>query len=313
MSNFVTVENLVETLAVRFAYGEAYKDRRISSSEVSRPGLILTGYKEFYPHERIQLIGRTEMSYLHSKTSIERQAIFQEMCGHQTPVIVISRNQRVPKELVAVAEYYRFPILVSSSKTSRVLANITNYLERRLAQRVSRHGVFVEVFGMGVMLTGASGVGKSETALELIQRGHRLVSDDRVELYQLDELTLMGEAPEILQNLIEIRGLGIIDVQTLYGVAAIRRELELELIIHLIRDDGTIEYDRLGSRQEYEEIFDCRIPKIQIPVQTGRSLSTIIESADMNFRAMRLGYDARGDFSRRLEALILANREVDDD
>ena len=166
---------------------------------------------------------------------------------------------------------------------------------------------------MGVLLVGASGVGKSETALELVQRGHRLVADDRVELYQIDELTLMGEAPEILQNLLEIRGLGIINVMTLFGVRSVSRKRRLDLIIDLRIDDGTIEYDRLGYDHEYEKIFEVNVPKIKIPVKLGRNLAVIIESAAMNFRASELGFDAKEEFTRRLDALILSNREVEHD
>ena len=161
---------------------------------------------------------------------------------------------------------------------------------------------------MGVLLTGGSGVGKSETALELVQRGHRLIADDRVELFMIDELTLVGEAPEILQNLLEIRGLGIIYVMSLYGVAAIRRSKRLELIINLVLDDGQTEYDRLGSQREYEQIFEVNVPRIRIPVKTGRNLSAIVESAAMNFRANQMGYDATTTFNRKLDALIKKNR-----
>ena len=309
MVKSVTVEELIQTLDINILHGEEFKTRKISSSEVSRPGLILTGYQDFYPHERIQLIGRTEISYINSKTSEERTNIFNMLCHEETPAVVLSRDIDVPIELLPIAEVLGIPILSSRSKTSRVLANLTNYLEAQLAERLSRHGVFVEVFGMGVLLTGASGVGKSETALELIQRGHRLIADDRVELYMLDELTLIGEAPEILQNLLEIRGLGIIDVMSLYGVAAIRRSQKLEVIIDLVIDDGTVEYDRLGSMREFEQIFEVQTPKIRIPVKTGRNLSAIVESAAMNFRANEMGYNAADAFNKKLDDLIMKNRE----
>lgn len=308
MTNTVTVQELVDTLAIKVAYGEEYKENKIYSSEVSRPGLILTGYKEYYPHERIQLIGRTEMSFLSTKTSEERANIFKLMCTEDTPAVVISREIDVPEELIPVADEHQVPILSARSKTSRVLANITNFLEGRLAERLSKHGVFLEVFGMGVLLVGASGVGKSETGLELIQRGHRLVADDRVELYQIDELTLVGEAPEILQNMIEIRGLGIIDVMSLYGVSAIRRSKRLELIINLVLDDGKVQYDRLGYDKDYEQIFEVSVPTIRIPVKTGRNLAAIVESAAMNFRATQMGYDAKVTFNNNLRALIQQNR-----
>lgn len=309
MTQAVTVRQMTETLDITVEYGEEFIDNKIYTSEVSRPGLVLAGYDDYYPHERIQLFGRTEMSYLQTKTREQREEIFQMLCRIDTPAIVIARELKIPEELIAIAQEFRVPILASRSRTSRVLANITNYLENHLAERLSKHGVLLEVFGMGVLLVGASGVGKSETALELIQRGHRLVADDRVELYQLDELNLFGEAPEILQNLLEIRGLGIIDVMSLYGVSAIRKKIKLELIINLILDDGSFHYDRLGFDQEYEEIFEVMIPKIRIPVKTGRSLSVIIESAAMNHRATLMGYDAREMFNQKLNRLIEKNRE----
>lgn len=308
MTNTVSVEELVATLDINIVYGEEFKENKIYSSEVSRPGLVLTGYKEYYPHERIQLIGRTEMSFIGAKTPEERKAIFGLMCTDETPAIVISREIEVPEELIPIAQGLGIPILSARSKTSRVLANITNFLEGRLAERLSKHGVFVEVFGMGVLLVGASGVGKSETGLELIQRGHRLIADDRVELYQIDELTLVGEAPDILQNMIEIRGLGIIDVMSLYGVSAIRRSKRLELIINLMLDDGKTQYDRLGYDKEYEQIFEVQVPSIRIPVKTGRNLAAIVESAAMNFRATQMGYDAKVTFNNNLRELIQKNR-----
>lgn len=308
MTNTVSVQELVDTLDINLEYGEEYKVNKIYSSEVSRPGLVLTGYKEYYPHERIQLIGRTEMSFLSEKTSEERSNIFSLMCTDETPAIVVSREIDIPEELIPVADSLGIPILSARSKTSRVLANITNFLEGKLAERLSKHGVFVEVFGMGVLLVGASGVGKSETGLELIQRGHRLIADDRVELYQIDELTLVGEAPDILQNMIEIRGLGIIDVMSLYGVSAIRRSKRLELIINLVLDDGQTQYDRLGYDKEYEQIFEVQVPSIRIPVKTGRNLAAIVESAAMNFRATQMGYDAKVTFNSKLRDLIQQNR-----
>lgn len=305
----VSVAELLEQLGLSVDYGEEYIDRLIYSSEVSRPGLVLIGYKDYFPHERIQLIGRTEMSYLETKTSEERLEIFYMMCTEDTPAVVVSRGMEIPEELIQVCQEFHIPLITSQSKTSRILSNIANFLESRLADRISMHGVFVEVFGMGVLLIGASGVGKSETGLELIQRGHRLIADDRVEFHQTDERTLIGEAPTILRNLIEIRGLGIIDVMHLYGVSAVRLSKRLELIIDLVVDDGTVEYDRLGFDQETQQIFNVKVPKVRIPVKIGRNLSTIIESAAMNHRATQMGYDAKTTFHQRLAELIQQNSE----
>ncbi|MBD3949890.1 HPr kinase/phosphorylase [Tuanshanicoccus lijuaniae] len=308
MNNTVTINEIVKTLNIEYLFGEAFGEREVSVSEVSRPGLVLNGYIEYYQSARIQLIGRTEMRFLLAQTSEERSIIFDRILQPETPAIIFTHSEPVPDEIFPIAERMQIPILGSRSKTSRVHANITNYLEGRLAERLSRHGVFVEVFGMGVLLIGSSGVGKSETALELVQRGHRLIADDRVELFMIDELTLIGEAPEILQNLLEIRGLGIIDVMNLYGVSAIRRSKRLELIIDLVLDDGTVEYDRLGSGRETEQIFDVLVPKVRIPVKTGRNLASVIESAAMNFRANSLGYNATEAFNKKLDALIRRNQ-----
>ncbi|MGY3814366.1 HPr(Ser) kinase/phosphatase [Globicatella sulfidifaciens] len=307
--NSVKVNEIVETLNVNFIFGEEFGDREVTISEVSRPGLILSGYSEFYHADRIQLIGRTESRFLNSKSSQERVNIFERMIQPNTPAVIFTHMEKVPEEIIPVATRVGMPILGAPSKTGRVHANLTNFLEGQLAERLSKHGVFVEVFGMGVMLVGSSGVGKSETALELVQRGHRLIADDRVELFMIDELTLVGEAPEILENLLEIRGLGIIDVMNLYGVSAIRRSKRLELIIDLVLDDGTVEYDRLGSKRETEQIFDVLVPKVRIPVKTGRNLAAIIESAAMNFRANSLGYNATEAFNRKLDELIRKNNQ----
>lgn len=305
----VTINDIVKTLNVHFIFGEEFGDREVTISEVSRPGLILTGYSEFYQSGRIQLIGRTESGFLASKSSEERTDIFSRMLQPETPAIIFTHLEQAPEEILPIAKRLGVPILGATSKTSRVHANLTNYLEGQLAERLSKHGVFLEVFGMGVMLVGSSGVGKSETALELVQRGHRLIADDRVELYMIDELTLVGEAPEILQNLLEIRGLGIIDVMNLYGVSAIRRSKRLELIIDLVLDDGTVEYDRLGSKRETEQIFEVLVPKVRIPVKTGRNLAAIIESAAMNYRANSLGFNATDAFNLKLDELIRKNNQ----
>ena len=308
MSSSVTVNELVKTLKIQYAFGEDYGSRQIYTSEVSRPGLALTGFVEDYPFERIQLIGRTELLYLASLPEEQRLLAYESLCNEETPAIIFARDMAVPEDIFAVADKYHVPLLVARSTTTRVLANLTNFLAGRLAERLAKLGVFVEVFGRAGRLPGGRGVGKSETALELVQRGHRLIADDRVELFMIDELTLVGEAPEILQNLLEIRGLGIIDVMSLYGVAAIRRSKRLELIINLVLDDGQTEYDRLGSQREYEQIFEVNVPRIRIPVKTGRNLSAIVESAAMNFRANQMGYDATTTFNRKLDALIKKNR-----
>ncbi|MGX7350094.1 HPr(Ser) kinase/phosphatase [Dolosicoccus paucivorans] len=309
MEPYVTVEEIVSMLDVDIAYGLDFKDREIDTSEISRPGIVLREDIRQYPKDRIQVLGYTEMSYIDLQTSEERLDIFRRICRRSTPAVVVSRGIEVPKELIQAAKEKEVPVLTARSRTTRVVANLTNFLESRLAERLSKHGVFIEIYGVGIMLVGGSGVGKSETALELIHRGHRLIADDRVDLYQIDELTLIGEAPDILRNLLEIRGLGIIDIQTLYGVASVRKTKRLELIVELVKDDGKTQYDRLGSAQETEQIFEVQVPKIRIPVKTGRNLAIIIEAAAANFRASAMGYDATKEFTQRLEKLIERNSQ----
>jgi|GEM_PF-102808 len=291
-------------------YGEEYLDRPIVTSEISRPGLELAGFLNFYPAERIQLLGRTETSFVASMDEGIRLEVMERLCKPETPCFIISRKLEPPKELVEAAAKAQIPILQATSKTTQVSSSVTNFLEGRLAERSSVHGVLLDVFGIGLLITGESGVGKSETALELVQKGHRLVADDRVELYQYDELTLIGEAPEILNNLIEIRGVGIVDVMTLFGAGAILDQKQVDLVVHLENWTPDKRYDRLGGYMENVELMGVEIPKIRIPVKTGRNVSIILEVACMNFRAKKMGFDATESFTNRLTQLIAENKEV---
>ena len=309
MKSIVTIEKLAEKLHLKQLYGLEYLEREITTSEISRPGLELAGYFNFYPSERIQLLGRTELSFAEQLSSRTRLKTMRRLCTPETPCFVISRKLLPPEELVQAAEEAKIPILQASSRTTHVSSSVTNYLESRLAPRMSMHGVLVDVYGIGMLITGESGVGKSETALELVQKGHRLVADDRVELYQHDELTLVGEAPEILNNLIEIRGIGIVDVMTLFGAGAILDTKQVDLLVHLENWTPDKQYDRLGRAVETTEVMGVSIPKMRIPVKTGRNVSIILEVAAMNFRAKKMGFDATKTFTERLEQLIAENSE----
>ena len=309
MKSIVTIEKLAEKLHLKPLYGLEYLDLEITTSEISRPGLELAGYFNFYPAERIQLLGRTELSFAEQLSSRTRLKTMRRLCTPETPCFVVSRKLLPPEELVQAAEEAKIPILQASSRTTHVSSSVTNYLESRLAERMSMHGVLVDVYGIGMLITGESGVGKSETALELVQKGHRLVADDRVELYQHDELTLVGEAPEILNNLIEIRGIGIVDVMTLFGAGAILDTKQVDLLVHLENWTPDKQYDRLGRAVETTEVMGVSIPKMRIPVKTGRNVSIILEVAAMNFRAKKMGFDATKTFTERLEQLIAENSE----
>lgn len=307
MGKSVTVKQLVDSLDLEVHNGEEFLDRKILTDDISRPGLELTGYFNYYPQERIQLFGRTEISFSEKMTSDERLIVMRRMCQSDTPAFLVSRGLLPPKELIQATTEKGIPLLSSLQSTTRLSSNVTNFLEAELAERISMHGVLVDIYGMGVMITGDSGVGKSETALELIKRGHRLVADDRIELYVIDDKKVVGEPPEILSHLMEIRGIGIIDVVNLFGVGSIRLSKVVNLVVNLELWDKEKTYDRLGSGEEKQRILEVDVPKISIPVRTGRNLAIIIESAAMNTRAKIMGYNATETFERNLEKLIKKN------
>lgn len=308
--NSVSVANLVEAINLTVYSGEEYlEEKQITTSDIYRPGLELTGYFEYYPEERIQLFGMTEVSYAHQLTKKDLQDVAEKLCAPKTPCLVIARDLKVPAELEKSAKANNIPILLSSLPTTRLSSKMTDYLEGKLAERRAMHGVLVDIYGLGVLITGDSGVGKSETALELIKRGHRLIADDRVEVWQQDEQTVVGEAPQILRHLLEIRGIGIIDVMNLFDAGAVRQDTDISLIVHLENWSKDKQFDRLGSGEQSQQIFDVSVPKITIPVKIGRNLAIIIEAAAMNFRAKTMGYDATKAFERNLNNLIKENSE----
>lgn len=311
MPNHVTVEELVDKVRLKVLQGDKYLDRPITTSDISRPALEFAGYFKHYPALRIQLLGITETSFAKDLAHEQLTKYMTKMCTPQTPCFVISTNLPVPKELQTAAEAANIPILGTHLTSSQILSNMTSYLLGRLAPRKSMHGVLVDINGVGVLITGDSGVGKSETALELVRRGHRLVADDRVEVYARDEQTLIGTAPAILKHLMEIRGIGIIDVSTLYGTGAIMPDDHIDLIVHLETWTPDAKFDRLGDRGDTQTIQGVIIPKVSVPVKTGRNLAIIIESAAMNYRAETMGYDATETFDRNLNQLIKENSARD--
>lgn len=309
----VEIKEIVNQLQLNVYSGEEFLNRTVSSSEISRPGLELTGYFNYYPHDRIQLFGRKEVTFIEKMTSEERYMIFKSLCRKDTPCIVIARGYKPPVEMVERANKAGIPIITSTISTSRLSGIISNFLEGELAERTSIHGVLVEVYGLGVLIQGHSGIGKSETGLELIKKGHRLIADDRVDIYQQDERTVIGEAPEILEHLMEIRGVGIVDIMNLFGASSVRNSSEISLVVNLQDWSKDNKYDRLGSATESIVLGNVPVPKITIPVSTGRNVAIIIEVAAMNFRARTMGYDATKKFENNLAQLIQTNSQGKDD
>lgn len=308
MSEVVKVSELAEALKLEIVSGDAISlSREIITGDISRPGLELTGYFSYYSHDRLQLFGSKEITFAQRMMPEERLMVIRKMCAPDTPGFIISRGLEVPEEMIQACLENSIAILRSPISTSRLQGELSSYLDGRLASRTSVHGVLVDVYGLGVLIQGDSGIGKSETALELIKRGHRLIADDRVDVYKQDELTLVGEPPKILQHLIEIRGIGIIDVMNLFGASAVRGSMQVQLTVYLEAWTKDKKYDRLGSEDTTVEIGGVEIPQIKIPVKTGRNVAIIIEVAAMNFRARTMGYDATKTFEDRLTQLIEEN------
>ena len=304
----VKVKDLLKMSRLSQEYGDkVLLEKEIKTSDISRPGLEMTGYFDFYTPERIQLIGMKEWSYLMKMSSHNRHQVLLKMFQPETPVVIIARNLEIPKEMIDAADEKQVAILRSKASTSRLSGEISSYLDSRLAERTSVHGVLMDIYGMGVLIQGDSGIGKSETGLELVKRGHRLVADDRVDIYAKDEVTLWGEPAEILRHLLEIRGVGIIDVMSLYGASAVKDSSQVQIAVYLENYDTQKTFDRLGNDTEELEVAGVRIPRIRIPGKTGRNISVVIEAAAMNYRAKQMGYDATKIFEERLTDLISRN------
>ncbi|OIJ21015.1 HPr kinase/phosphorylase [Anaerobacillus alkalidiazotrophicus] len=301
----VTVQNLIEKFKLELLSGEDGIHRPVTTSDISRPGMEMAGYFNYYPAKRIQLLGKTELTFFESLADEIKTERMEKLCTYDTPAIIISRQLEVPEQLITAAAEVGVPVLRSKMPTSRLISTLTNYLENELAQMTAVHGVLIDIYGLGVLITGSSGVGKSETALDLVRRGHRLVADDSVEIRQEHEGSLVGTSPELIRHLLEIRGLGIINVMTLFGAGSVRLYTPIHLIVNLELWDQKKAYDRLGLDEETMKIFDTRIPKLTVPVRPGRNLAVIIEVAAMNYRLKIMGINAAQQFSERLTGVIV--------
>jgi HPr kinase/phosphorylase len=300
----VRTKDIIEKFDLELISGEEGINRPITTSDISRPGMEIAGYFEYYPAERIQLLGKTELSFLEQLNHFDRVSRLERLCTDISPGIIITRELDIPQELIDACEREAVPLMRSKQKTTRFSSLLTNFLEGKLAPTTAVHGVLVDIYGVGVLITGKSGVGKSETALELVKRGHRLVADDCVEIRQEAEGMLVGNSPELIEHLLEIRGLGIINVMTLFGAGAVRSNKRITLVINLEIWDKNKQYDRLGLDEEKMKIIDTDITKLTVPVRPGRNLAVIIEVAAMNYRLKRMGMDAAKQFNARLHDVI---------
>ncbi len=297
----VSLEKIRQELSLEVVYLPQDGDQRqIISAEVNRPGLGLAGYFEYFDNTRIQVIGKGEYGYLEGLSPEQRAASVRALISHEPPLIVVARELEVLPELLEACREFSVPLFRSADTTSTFMAALIAFLNVQLAPRVTRHGVLVEVAGEGVLLVGDSGIGKSETAIELVKRGHRLIADDAVEIRRVSSKSLVGSAPENIRHYIELRGIGIVNVRRIFGMGAVKMTEKIDLAIQMEPWDNNKVYDRMGLENEYMNILGITVPMLTIPVKPGRNLAMIIEVAAMNNRQKKMGYNAAHELMQNL-------------
>ena len=276
-------------------------DKVVTVPEINRPALQLTGFFDHFDSERVQVIGHVEAAYMETLDEETRKDRYEQLMSYNIPCIVFCRSMMPDAQMIEAAREYQIPLLQTDKATSSFEAEIIRWMKVMLAPTISIHGVLVDVYGEGVLITGESGIGKSEAALELIKRGHRLVTDDVVEIRKVSDETLIGTAPEITRHFIELRGIGIIDVKTLFGVESVKETQGIDMVIHLEDWDKDKEYDRFGLEEEYTEILGNKVVCHNLPVRPGRNLAVIVESAAVNWRQKKMGYNAARELYNRVQ------------
>jgi len=297
----VPLSSIVREFGLEVVYQSTdYEKINITVEDVARPGLQLAGYFDHFEPMRLQVIGNVEVSYLQKLTDEERTISFDRLFSYKIPALLIARNIPPDAQCLEMAKKHNITLLRSREATSSIVSEIITYLKVALAPRITRHGVLVEVYGEGLLLIGDSGIGKSEAAVELLKRGHRLIADDAVEIHKVSSDTLMGTAPELIRNYIELRGIGIVNVAKLFGMGAVKSENEVNLVVNIVPWDAHAVYDRLGLEEQHMELLGVKIPMITIPITPGRNLAVILEVAAMNNRQKKMGYNAAVEFTERM-------------
>ncbi len=299
--NCVPLSKLVKEFQLEVAYAATdFSSIRLTVEDVARPGLQLAGYFDHYEPMRLQIMGNVEMSYLSKLTPTFRSTIYDRLFSYKFPALLIARNIQPHKEMLNMARKHNITILLSEEPTSAIISSIISYLRDALAPRITRHGVLVDVYGEGILLIGDSGIGKSEAAVELLKRGHRLIADDAVEIRRASTSSLVGTAPELIRNYIELRGIGIINVAKLFGMGAVKLENEINLVVNIVAWNNQQVYDRLGLEEQYTDILGVKVPMYTIPITPGRNLAVILEVAAMNNRQKKMGYNAAMEFTEQI-------------
>ena len=297
----VSLTRLVEEFRLEVAFAATdYHRVQLTVEDVARPGMQLAGYFDHYEPMRLQVMGNVEMSYMAKLDPEKRLATYDRLFSYKFPALLISRGLEPHPECLEMAKKHNVTVLRSQERTSAIVSTIITHLKTALAPRITRHGVLMEIYGEGILLIGDSGIGKSEAAVELLKRGHRLIADDAVEIRRIGTTSLIGTAPELIRNYIELRGIGIINVAKLFGMGAVKAENEINLVIQVVPWNKETEYDRLGLEDQHMEILGVKVPMHIIPVTPGRNLAVILEVAAMNNRQRRFGYNSALEFTEQI-------------
>ena len=307
----VHLTKIIEEFKMSVEYApENLDELLVVSDDVNRPGLQFAGFYDYFDSSRIQMLGKVEMSYMASFPPEKRKAALEKLLSKRVPCLIVTRGIQMFPEIIELATKYEVPVLHSQESTSHLLSSLIAYLKVQLAPRITRHGVLVEVYGEGLLLMGDSGVGKSETAIELVKRGHRLIADDAVEIKKVSAQTLVGSAPELIRHYIELRGIGVVDVRRIFGMGAVKPTEKLDLVINIEAWEENAVYDRLGLEDYYTDILDVKVPLLTVPVKPGRNLAVIIEVAAMNNRMKKMGFNSARDFADQITVHFDKSKEA---
>ena len=310
----ISLQRLIDKFKMKNLTEEINIDKiKITQPDINRPAIQMTGYFEHYDSTRLQIVGFVEHTYMQSLTVEQKTKIYNEILDHPTPAFVFCRELEPDPLFLETAIKYGIPVLSTSKATSAFMAEVIRWLNAKLAPCIQVHGVLVDIYGEGVLITGESGIGKSEAAIELIKRGHRLVSDDAVLIRKVSEDTLIGSAPEVTKHLIEIRGIGIVDVKQMFGVSSVKDDQQIDLVIKLKDWSKDQEYDRMGLEEEYTEYLGNKVVSHTIPIRPGRNLAVICESAAVNHRQKKRGYNAVEELYKRLQASMAVKEEENEE
>ncbi|PKK95020.1 MAG: HPr(Ser) kinase/phosphatase [Tenericutes bacterium HGW-Tenericutes-5] len=310
----VTIKEVIEGLRLELLAGHDGVSRKVFNPALVKPGIELAGMLEFYENDRIQIMGSKEAAFFHSLEPELQEERIKALFEKDAPAFIFTKNVDVPEVFIHYGDIYNIPILKSFYKTTSLVSELYSFLQAALAERTTMHGVLLDINGVGVLMTGKSGLGKSEVALELIRRGYILVADDTVEIYQVEKGILVGEAPKVLKKYLEIRGVGVVNVVYLYGVKSYREKKRISLIVELQKwDDDNQNYDRLGLKADRRKIFDTYVSYAALPITEARNAATLVEAAAFDYKSKNLGYNSAEEFNKKLNEYIKLNQENDNE